>query len=109
MSAKIPITTVASANTLPNISPIAKESSCFFTALRENNNSGIVVPTPITIIPINIGLMPMASAIAIPDCTAKWAPHNSIAILPTKYAKFFRRFPEFLISLISLLFFLLEK
>ena len=52
-----PTTMVASASTVPKMSPIASDSSFFLTDFKENNSSGIVVPKPTINIPIRIGLI----------------------------------------------------
>lgn len=76
----IPTTIVASAKTVPRISPIANESSSFLIDFIEKNISGMVVPTPTIIIPIRIGLMFISRANADADDTVKAAPSKSKAM-----------------------------
>lgn len=75
------MTIVASASTVPKRSPTASSSLYCLTAWKAKSNSGITVQSHITPIPIITGLTHMASAIAIPDVTTKWAQSKRSAIL----------------------------
>lgn len=81
MSAKTPTTIVASARTVPRISPTARESSFLLTDFSENSNSGIVAPSPIINIPMIIGVIPKFEARCVVEVTAKCEPRISIAML----------------------------
>lgn len=80
-SAINPTTMVASARTVPRISPIARESSFFFIDSRAKKSSGTVVPRPTTSIPITRELTPSHSAIAREESIIKCAPTSKIVIL----------------------------
>lgn len=87
--ATIPTTIVASAKTVPKISPIAKPSLYFFTALKEKNNSGIVVHIPTMSIPIKKGGMPNKLANQVHVVTVKCAHTSNAAKLIRRNMVFF--------------------